>query len=235
LVQFSFKIKQTTDKNDLLFFCCCYRFASDDKTKPGLQSLLLFEGTNFIANLNGLTIDLNNLDASSLAVVAATSVPELIAVVRISLANLSPINIFPNSNGQFVLGPLGSMPIPVLVTDGTFNISARAFSASEILFNEVTASVTVIAERTSVTATPVRRPTKAPTAKPTLSPRGTFLPLASDRVDPISSCALHPACSQLAGDCCPTSDGIVLSCCRRSPTQGTWSIFAWCEIFSSLW
>jgi hypothetical protein len=33
-------------------------------------------------------------------------------------------------------------------------------------------------------------------------------------LDAGASCAVHPDCSKLAGDCCPTSDGHMLVCCN---------------------
>jgi len=35
-----------------------------------------------------------------------------------------------------------------------------------------------------------------------------------------SACSAHPSCSELHGDCCPTGDGVTLSCCGASPSPG---------------
>lgn len=169
----------------------------------------MFEGTTFLSNLNRFTIDLNVVDASVLTLVAVTRDEALIASVVFTLADLGPITVPANVNGQFVLGPLGDIPIPALSLDGTFDVAAAAVSATMTPLNNATAVVTVIGA--TVTATPIIAPT---TVSPTLTPIGTFMPREKG-----ASCALYPSCPQTGGECCPTPGGTVLSCCN--PTQGT--------------
>jgi len=56
-------------------------------------------------------------------------------------------------------------------------------------------------------------PTPRPTPQPTLQPIPHPLPASS------AACSAWPACSNLDGDCCPTSDGVWLDCCQGQITS----------------
>lgn len=67
-------------------------------------------------------------------------------------------------------------------------------------------------------ATTTAAPTPAPPPKPTPSPSPVPTPTPTPKPTVgTSSCAAHPACSGLVGNCCPSDDGSMLACCGATP------------------
>ena len=64
----------------------------------------------------------------------------------------------------------------------------------------------------------IRKATKAPSPPSNETPAPSAFPTDVITGANDASCAVVPACSELAGDCCPNEFGVRLDCCDQLPT-----------------